>query len=141
MALATKLDVASEALVEVISLQPIAIVDHVCTIDEGVLKSLIPDEVGGSHRGAHGGCRRRGGLRASAAASGQAGPGSGIPKIAPYPGRSQAGRQGNPRPPGILCPWARYLPPASPQSTLPSRGFFYLAQPRLTALLTRHERQ
>lgn len=30
--------------------QPVAIVDHVCTIEESALKSLIPDEIGGSHR-------------------------------------------------------------------------------------------
>jgi hypothetical protein len=50
MALATKLDEIIEPLVEVVALQSSAIVDHVCTIQEDVLTSLIPDEVGGSHR-------------------------------------------------------------------------------------------
>ena len=42
----------SEVAVQLISLQPVAIVDHLCVIkDEGELKQLIgQDEVGGSHR-------------------------------------------------------------------------------------------
>ncbi|GAB4822086.1 hypothetical protein N2152v2_009132 [Parachlorella kessleri] len=50
MALAVKLDESVEPLAEVVALQPVAIVDHVCVIDESVLRSMIQDEVGGSHR-------------------------------------------------------------------------------------------
>lgn len=34
----------------VLSLQPTAIVDHVCIIEEDALRRLVADEVGGSHR-------------------------------------------------------------------------------------------
>lgn len=36
--------------VEVVALQPISIVDHVCKVDAATLKALISDEPGGSHR-------------------------------------------------------------------------------------------
>lgn len=36
--------------VEVVSIQPISIVDHLCKVDADTLASLIPDELGGSHR-------------------------------------------------------------------------------------------
>lgn len=35
---------------QVLSLQPVAIVDHVCMIEEDALKQLVADELGGSHR-------------------------------------------------------------------------------------------
>ncbi|KAL4854982.1 ADP-dependent ribose-1-phosphate kinase [Chlorella vulgaris] len=38
------------AQVQIVSLQPAAIVDHVCVLDEEALRSLVPDELGGSHR-------------------------------------------------------------------------------------------
>lgn len=34
----------------VLSLQPTAIIDHVCIIEEDALRKLVADEVGGSHR-------------------------------------------------------------------------------------------
>lgn len=40
----------SSSNVEVVSIQPISIVDHVCKVDADTLASLIPDELGGSHR-------------------------------------------------------------------------------------------
>ena len=37
--------------IEFIALQPVAIVDHVCSIDEATLKSIVStDEIGGSRR-------------------------------------------------------------------------------------------
>lgn len=37
--------------VEFVALQPVAIVDHVCSVDEDTLKSVVgADEVGGSRR-------------------------------------------------------------------------------------------
>lgn len=39
-----------EQAVQVLSLQPVAIIDHVCILEEEVLKQLVADELGGSHR-------------------------------------------------------------------------------------------
>jgi len=35
---------------EVISLQPVSVVDHVCRVDSATLHKLIKDEIGGSRR-------------------------------------------------------------------------------------------
>lgn len=36
--------------IEVVSLQPVSLVDHVCKVDPSTLRTLIADELGGSHR-------------------------------------------------------------------------------------------
>lgn len=40
-----------EQPVEFVALQPVALVDHVCSVDEDTLKSIVDnDEIGGSRR-------------------------------------------------------------------------------------------
>lgn len=46
------LDPSIPPVAEVIALQPLAVVDHVCSVTEPVLKTVIsnPEEIGGSRR-------------------------------------------------------------------------------------------